>query len=60
MGVSKENMQNSGSLSKDKDKKRVNHNDDILGVKIRRKNVKRDILHKNTASEYDILQEMTF
>ena len=38
----------------------VNHNDVILGAKIRRKNVKRDILHKNIASEYDILQEMTF
>ena len=38
----------------------VNHNDDILGAKIRRKNVKRDILHKNIASEYDILQEMAF
>ena len=38
----------------------VNHNDDILGAKIRRKNVKRDILHKNIASEYDILQEITF
>ena len=38
----------------------VNHNDDILGAKIRRKNVKRDILHKNVASEYDILQEITF
>jgi len=24
------------------------------------KNVKRDILHKNIASEYDILQEITF
>jgi len=24
------------------------------------KNVKRDILHKNIASEYDILQEMAF
>jgi len=31
-----------------------------LGAKIRRKNVKRDILHKNIASEYDILQEMAF
>ena len=38
----------------------VNHNDDILGAKIRRKNVKRDILHKNIAPEYDILQEITF
>ena len=38
----------------------VNHNDDILGAKIRRKNVKRDILHKNIVSEYDILQEMAF
>jgi hypothetical protein len=38
----------------------VNHNDDILGAKIRRKNAKRDILHKNIASEYDILQEMAF
>ena len=41
----------------------VNHNDDICtfwGAKIRRKNVKRDILHKNIASEYDILQEMAF
>lgn len=38
----------------------VNHNDDILGAKKRRKNVKRDILHKNIASEYDILQETTF
>ena len=29
-----------------------------MGAKIQRKNVKRDILHKNTATEYDILQEM--
>ena len=34
--------------------------DDIWGAKIRRKNVKRDILHKNIASEYDILQEIAF
>jgi len=31
-----------------------------LGAKIQRKNVKRDILHKNIVSEYDILQEMAF
>ena len=28
------------------------------GEKIRRKNIERDILHKNMASEYDILQEI--
>ena len=32
---------------------------DILYL-IEEKNVKRDILHKNIASEYDILQEITF
>jgi hypothetical protein len=36
----------------------VNHNDDILGAKIRRNNIERDILHKNMTSEYDILQEI--
>ena len=39
---------------------KVNGYDGILGAKIRRRNVKRDILHKNIASEYDILQEMAF
>ena len=38
----------------------VNHNDDYFGCKDTKKNVKRDILHKNIASEYDILQEITF